>query len=41
MVSAAIAELGPRWYFVVRGGEVHWLVIDELGVSCEIVVEGR
>lgn len=31
LVSAAIAEFGPGWYFVVRGGEV----------STEVLVEGR
>ena len=31
LTSAAVAELGPGWYFVVRGGEV----------SYEVVVEGR
>ncbi len=31
LVSAVVAELGPGWYFVVRGGEV----------SYEVVVEGR
>jgi len=31
LVSAAIAELGPGWYFALRGGEV----------STEILVEGR